>query len=178
MRQAPRFFAQSGMGIVPVRVNWRISIIETPVSESRERSRNHSYVVSAQGMIFSAGSVSYGNQTAAAAADVVCWLVSSAKMVTFHSRSAKTTPQVRPETPAPITAARFCMWSVFQISLLTTNEHQWTLIPENKIGVYSCSLAVPANGGTGAVPPLNVGTTRPVVPPTPYFMIKTAAPSS
>ena len=49
MRRAPRFFAQPGMGIAPMGVNCRISsIIETPVCGSRERSRNRSYVVSAQ----------------------------------------------------------------------------------------------------------------------------------
>src|SRR5438874_5736243 len=63
-------------------------------------------------MIFSAGSASYGNHTAAAAADVVCGPVWSAKMVTPQPHSARTTPQVRPETPAPIMAARFCTPSV------------------------------------------------------------------
>src|SRR5438045_4965569 len=58
-------------------------------------------------MIFSAGSASYGNQTAAAAPDVVCSPVSSAKIVTSHSCSTKTMPQVSPETPAPMMAARF-----------------------------------------------------------------------
>src|SRR6266536_2366440 len=58
-------------------------------------------------MTLSTGSASYGNQTAAAAPEVVSWPVSSAKIVTSHSRSAKTTPQVSPETPAPMMAAQF-----------------------------------------------------------------------
>src|SRR4030095_2086669 len=58
-------------------------------------------------MTLSTGSASYGNQTAAAAAEVVSWPVSSEKIVTFHPRSTKTTPQVSPETPAPMMAARF-----------------------------------------------------------------------
>src|SRR2546430_14784636 len=58
-------------------------------------------------MTLSAGSASYGNQTAAAAPEVVSRPVSSAKIVTSHSRSARTTPQVSPETPAPMMAARF-----------------------------------------------------------------------
>src|SRR4029077_19733489 len=62
-------------------------------------------------MILSAGSASYGNQTAAAAPEVVFWPVSSAKIVASHPRSAKTTPQVSPETPAPMMAARFRMRS-------------------------------------------------------------------
>src|SRR6476659_8045584 len=61
----------------------------------------------------SAGSASYGNQTAAAAPEVVFWPVSSAKIVASHPRSAKTTPQVSPETPAPMMAARFRMRSGF-----------------------------------------------------------------
>src|SRR5437667_10057729 len=62
-------------------------------------------------MTFSAGSASYGNQTAAAAPEVVSWPVSSAKIVTSHLPSTKTMPQVSPETPAPMTAARFRMRS-------------------------------------------------------------------
>src|SRR5213078_1218264 len=58
-------------------------------------------------MTLSTGSASYGNQTAAAAPDVVCSPVSSARIVTFHSYSARTTPQVSPETPAPMMAPRF-----------------------------------------------------------------------
>src|SRR5437868_6444311 len=62
-------------------------------------------------MTFSAGSASYGNQTAAAAPEVVSWPVSSAKIVTSHLPSAKRMPQVSPETPAPMTAAQFRMRS-------------------------------------------------------------------
>src|SRR6476660_5563255 len=65
-------------------------------------------------MTLSAGSASYGNQTAAAAPEVVFWPVSSAKIVASHPRSAKTTPQVSPETPAPMIAARFRMRSGFR----------------------------------------------------------------
>src|SRR5438874_13836348 len=58
-------------------------------------------------MILSTGSASYGNQRAAATPDVVCSPVSSAKIVTSHVCSAKTTQQVSPETPAPMMAAPF-----------------------------------------------------------------------
>src|SRR5438874_8755420 len=105
--RAPKFFAQSGIAISPVRVNWRSSSMETPLCESRASSRNRSLVISDQGMTLSAGSASYGNQTAAAAAEVVCWPISSAKIVMSHPPSAKRTPQLSPETPAPMMAARF-----------------------------------------------------------------------
>src|SRR5438128_12586798 len=62
-------------------------------------------------MTLSAGSASYGNQTAAAAPEVVCSPLWLAKIVASHPRSAKTTPQVSPEIPAPMIAARFRMRS-------------------------------------------------------------------
>src|SRR5450432_503655 len=49
---------------------------------------------------------------AAAAAEVVCWPVSSAKIVTRYPASAKITPQVRPDTPAPTMATFFFMPAV------------------------------------------------------------------
>src|SRR5438045_9281939 len=58
-------------------------------------------------MTLATGSASYGNQRAAATPDVACSPVSSAKIVTSHVCSAKTTQQVSPETPAPMMAAPF-----------------------------------------------------------------------
>src|SRR6202022_4533985 len=52
----------------------------------------------------SAGSASYGYQIAPAAAEVVCRPTSSAKIDTRYPRSANTTPQVSPDTPAPTIA--------------------------------------------------------------------------
>src|SRR4029453_6482824 len=57
-------------------------------------------------MTLSAGSASYGNQSAAAAPEVVCWPISLEKIAVRYPRSAKTKPQVRPETPAPTIATR------------------------------------------------------------------------
>src|SRR5436190_10589176 len=57
-------------------------------------------------MTLASGSASYGNQSAAAAPEVVCWPVSLAKMAVRYPRSAKITPQVRPDTPAPTMATR------------------------------------------------------------------------
>src|SRR5438045_9477186 len=91
MGRAPRFLAQSGIGIKPTRVNCQISSIETPLRESRTSPRNCSYVISDQGMTLSAGSGSYGNQTAAAAPEVGFWRVWSAQIVGSHARCAKTT---------------------------------------------------------------------------------------
>src|SRR4029434_7249729 len=58
-------------------------------------------------MTLSAGSASYGNQSAAAAPEVVCWPISLAKIAVRYPRSAKTKPQVRPESPARTSARRF-----------------------------------------------------------------------
>src|SRR5213082_3354175 len=72
--------------------NWRNSIIETPLREFLVRSTSTLYVWSAHAITFSAGSASYGNQSAAAAPEVVCWSVSFAKIAVRCPHSAKRTP--------------------------------------------------------------------------------------
>src|SRR5438876_2554937 len=72
--------AQSGIEISPAREYWRSSIIETPVRESFIRSTSTLQLASAHGITLSAGPASYGNQSAAAAPEVVCWPICSAKI--------------------------------------------------------------------------------------------------
>src|ERR1041385_247243 len=57
-------------------------------------------------MTLSSGSASYGNHIAAATAEVVPAGGSAAKIAGSYPASARTTPHVRPETPAPMIATR------------------------------------------------------------------------
>lgn len=57
-------------------------------------------------MAAAAGSTSYGNQIAAAAAEVVAAPKASARIFVGQPASASATAQVKPETPAPTTAIR------------------------------------------------------------------------
>src|SRR5947207_12326532 len=57
-------------------------------------------------MTLSSGSASYGNHIAAATAEVVSAGGSAAKISVSYPASARTTPHVRPETPAPMIATR------------------------------------------------------------------------
>src|SRR5437762_6450548 len=57
-------------------------------------------------MTLSSGLASYGNHIAAATAEVVSAGGSAAKIAVSKPASARTTPHVRPETPAPMIATR------------------------------------------------------------------------
>src|SRR5947207_3357616 len=66
-------------------------------------------------MTLSAGSASYGNQSAPAAPEVVCCPICAAKIEVRYPPSAKKTPQVKPETPAPTIATRREFVRVFKV---------------------------------------------------------------
>src|ERR1700730_1378883 len=102
--RAPSAGAHSGIWILPARKNVRSSIIETPLRGLRARSTRTLWVSNAHAITASAGSASYGYQIAPAAAEVFCCPIASAKIDTENLRSAKTTPQVKPDTPAPTMA--------------------------------------------------------------------------
>src|SRR5436190_22699620 len=111
-RRALSASAHSGISISPVSEKCRNARIETPLAGSSARSFRVRKVSNAQGMIRSEGSASYGYQIAAAAAEVVCCPTSLAKIETRSPRSARATPQVRPDTPAPTIAIALAMRDV------------------------------------------------------------------
>jgi hypothetical protein len=80
--------------------------METPLRESAASSRSVSQVRKAHAIVWPAAPASYGYHMAAAAAESVRLPICSAKMDGANPLSAKTTAQVRPETPAPTMATR------------------------------------------------------------------------
>src|SRR6266850_4109763 len=130
--RAPRGSAHSGISISPLRENLRNSSIETPLCASCARSNRVPYVSNAQAIASAEGPVSYGYQMAAAAAEVVSGPTCSARIVVRCPRSAKTTAQVSPETPAPTTATVCLMARVLRLFLLPpTTKRNWEHDPKN-----------------------------------------------